>query len=90
MQELTERVVKVETRLDIQDKRLDAHGNELEELRKQNIVQDSKLDGIDKKLTESCEVTHSIKGGVNTIKWLVGVAFGAYTLYEIATKLGWF
>jgi len=90
MQELTERVVKVETRLDIQDKRLDAHGNELEELRKQNIVQDSKLDGIDKKLTESCEVTRSIRGGVDTVKWLLAAVSTVGGIWLMVKQMGWF
>lgn len=87
--EVVERLVAAETRLDNHEKRLDAHGNELEELRKQNVMQDAKLDGIDKKLTESCDVTRKISGGVDTIKWLFGLGIAAYTLYEIATKMGW-
>lgn len=90
MQELTERVVKVETRLDIQDKRLDAHGNELEELRKQNVMQDAKLDGIDKKLTESCEITRSIRGGVDTVKWLLAGVSTVGGLWLLIKQLGIF
>lgn len=43
MQELGERVASVETRLDACDRRLEAHGNELEELRIRNAEQDIQL-----------------------------------------------
>ena len=89
MQEINERVAKVETRVDILEDRATRHGNEIDGLRLQNKAQDSKLDSIDKKVTESCEVTRSIKGGIDTIKWLFGLGIAAYTLYEIATKMGW-
>lgn len=88
--EVVERVVAVETRLDIHDKRLKAHGDELEELRKQNIVQDSKLDGIDKKLTESCEITRSIRGGVDTVKWLLAGVSTLGGLWLLVKQLGIF
>jgi len=87
--EVVERLVAAETRLDNHEKRLDVHGKELDNLRLQNKAQDSKLDSIDKKVTESCEVTRSIKSGIDTIKWLCGGAISAYTLYEIALKMGW-
>ena len=85
-----ERVVAGETRLDIQDKRLEAHGNELEELRKQNVMQDAKLDGIDKKLTESCEITRSIRGGVDTVKWLLAGVSTVGGLWLLVKQLGIF
>lgn len=88
--DVVERVVAVETRLDIHDKRLEAHGNELEELRKQNVMQDAKLDGIDKKLTESCEITRSIRGGVDTVKWLLAGVSTVGGLWLLIKQLGIF
>lgn len=88
--EVVERVVAVETRLDIHDKRLKAHGDELEELRKQNIMQDAKLDGIDKKLTESCEITRSIRGGVDTVKWILAGVSTLGGLWLLVKQLGIF
>lgn len=88
--EVVERVVAVETRLDIHDQRLKAHGDELEELRKQNIVQDTKLDGIDKKLTESCEITRSIRGGVYTVKWMLAGVSTLGGLWLLIKQLGIF
>ena len=88
--QISERVVAVETRLDIHDKRLKAHGDELEELRKQNIMQDAKLDGIDKKLTESCEITRSIRGGVDTVKWLLAAVSTVGGIWLMVKQMGWF
>ncbi len=87
--ETGERIKAVEVRLDNHEKRLDSHGRELDDLRLQNKAQDSKLDAIDRKVTESCEVTRKISGGVDTIKWLFGLGIAFYTLYEIALKMGW-
>lgn len=88
--EVVERVVAVETRLDIHDQRLKAHGDELEELRKQNVMQDAKLDGIDKKLTESCEITRSIRGGVDTVKWLLAAVSTVGGIWLMVKQMGWF
>ena len=41
MQELTERVVKVETRLDIQDKRLGSHGDRIGNLEQYMFLEDA-------------------------------------------------
>ena len=46
MQELTERVVKVETRLDIQDKRLGSHGDRIGNLEQHNVRQDVLLEKL--------------------------------------------
>lgn len=88
--EVVERLVAAETRLDNHDKQLEAHGNELEELRKQNVMQDAKLDGIDKKLTESCEITRSIRGGVDTVRWLLAGISTLGGLWLLVKQLGIF
>ena len=86
--ETGERIKAVEVRLDNHEKRLDAHGKELEDLRTQNTKQDSKLDQLCRESKENTAMTKKINGGVDTIKWLFGVALGGYTLYEILTKMG--
>ena len=94
--ELNERMVAVETRLDSQDSRLNKHDGQLENLRMNDVRLEAKLDGVchevqetKREVTENTEMTRSIKDGVKTIKWLFGLGIGLYTLYEIATKLGW-
>lgn len=88
--EVIERLVAAETRMDNHEKRLDAHGKELEELRNQNVMQDAKLDGIDKKLTESCEITRSIRGGVDTVKWLLAAVSTVGGIWLMVKQMGWF
>lgn len=88
MQELGERIAKVETRQDIADIRLKAHGDQIDELMKQNVKQDDKLNSIDRKLSESCTITRSIKGGMDTIKWMIAGVSSVGGVWLLLKQLG--
>lgn len=88
--EVVERLVAAETRLDNHDRRLDSHGDRIGNLEQHNVRQDAKLDSIEKKLTESCEVTRSIKGGVDTVKWLLAGVSTIGGLWLLVKQLGIF
>lgn len=88
--EVVERLVAAETRLDNHDRRLDSHGDRIGNLEQHNVRQDTKLDSIEKKLTESCEVTRSIKGGVDTVKWLLAGVSTLGGLWLLIKQLGIF
>ncbi len=89
MQELGERVAKVETRMDIADARLKAHGDELDALREQNIKQDDKLNQICRETKDNTELSRSIKGGIKTIQWMFYGATAVLGLYLTIKQLGW-
>lgn len=88
MNELGERIAKVETRQDIADIRLKAHGDQIDELMKQNVKQDDKLNSIDRKLSESCTITRSIKGGMDTIKWMIAGVSSVGGVWLLLKQLG--
>ena len=90
MQELGERIAKAETRLDIHDERLKAHDEILDVLKLQNKAQDAKLDQICRETQENSSVTHSIKGGVDTVKWLLAGVSTIGGLWLLVKQLGIF
>lgn len=88
--EINERVARAEQRLDTHDIRLKAHGDEIDALREQNIKQDSTLESLSRDVRENNEISHSIKGGVNTLKWLVGGVSALGGLWLTVKQLGLF
>lgn len=89
MQELGERIAKVETRQDIAETRLKAHGEQIDELMKQNVHQDDKLNQICRETKDNTELSRSIKGGIKTLQWLFYGATGVLGLYLTLKQLGW-
>ena len=89
MQELGERIAKVETRQDITETRLKAHGEQIDELMKQNVKQDDKLDKICRETKDNTELSRSIKGGIKTIQWMFYGATAVLGLYLTLKQLGW-
>ena len=85
-----ERIAVMENRLDIHDERLKAHDEVLDALKLQNKAQDSKLDQICRETQENSSVTHSIKGGVDTVKWLLAGVSTIGGLWLMVKQLGWF
>ena len=90
MQELGERIAKVETRQDITDVRLKSHGDQIDELMRQNVKQDDKLNTLCRESKENTAMTRSIKGGVDTIKWLIAGASTVGGLWLLIKQLGVF
>ena len=89
MQELGERIAKVETRQDIAETRLKAHGEQIDELMKQNVHQDDKLNQICRETKDNTELSRSIKGGIKTIQWMFYGATAVLGLYLTLKQLGW-
>lgn len=85
-----ERIAVMENRLDIHDERLKAHDEVLDALKLQNKAQDAKLDQICRETQENSSVTHSIKGGVDTVKWLLAGVSTIGGLWLTVKQLGWF
>ena len=85
-----ERIAVMENRLDIHDQRLKAHDEILDALKLQNKAQDAKLDQICRETQENSSVTHSIKGGVDTVKWLLAGVSTIGGLWLTVKQLGWF
>ena len=90
MQEISERVVKIETRLDNHDARLNRHGQQIDDLKLQNSKQDSKLDQLCRESKENTAMTRSIKGGVDTVKWLLAGVSTLGGLWLLVKQLGIF
>ena len=90
MQETNERIKATEVRLDSHDQRLKAHDEILDALKLQNKAQDAKLDQICRETQENSSVTHSIKGGVDTVKWLLAGVSTIGGLWLTVKQLGWF
>lgn len=90
MQEINERVAKAEQRLDDHEHRISVHGHEIDSLREQNIKQDATLDALSRDVKENTEIGRSIKGGVNTLKWLVGGVSALGGLWLTIKQLGLF
>lgn len=90
MQDLNERIASAETRLDSHDKRLDAHGRQIDELLMKDIRQDAKLDSLCKDVKENTAITRSIKGGIDTIKWLIAGMTTLGGLWLMLKQMGWF
>lgn len=88
MQELGERIAKVEARQDMVEVRLKSHGEQIDELMLQNVKQDDKLNSIDRKLSESCTITRSIKGGMDTIKWMIAGVSSVGGVWLLLKQLG--
>ena len=88
--EINERVAKAEQRLDYHEHRISTHGKEIEALREQNIKQDSTLESLSRDVKVNNEISHSIKGGVNTLKWLVGGVSALGGLWLTVKQLGIF
>ena len=101
MQELGERVASIDTRLESHEKRLDAHGRELEELRIRNAEQDVQL----KKLCVMQEKSYDLAlkaekkldkmdAQGNTVSWMLKlVVYGIPALIGLYLSLkgiGWF
>lgn len=96
MQELGERIAKVETRLDSQDERLDRHDDKIEGLRMNDARLEAKLDNVcieiqetKKEVGENTELTRSIKDGIKTIRLLFYCATAVLGLYLTIKQLGW-
>ena len=85
-----ERIAVMENRLDIHDERLKAHDEILDVLKLQNKAQDAKLDQICRETQENSSVTHSIKGGVDTLKWILAGVSTIGGLWLTVKQLGWF
>ena len=90
MQATNERIAVMENRLDIHDERLKAHDEILDVLKLQNKAQDAKLDQICRETQENSSVTHSIKGGVDTVKWLLAGVSTLGGLWLMVKQLGIF
>lgn len=88
--EIDERVARAEQRLDTHDIRLKAHGDEIDALREQNIKQDYTLESLSRDVRENNEISHSIKGAVDTVKWLVGGIGALLGLWVTVKQLGIF
>ena len=101
MQELGERVASVETRLDSCDRRLESHGNELEDLRIRNAEQDIQLKKLcinqEKALAlaEKAEKKlDQLETQGNTAAWMLKVVIYGIpalgTLFLTLKGFGWF
>lgn len=88
--EINERVARAEQRLDTHDIRLKAHGDEIDALRGENIKQNSTLESLSRDVKENNEISHSIKGAVDTVKWLVGGLGALLGLWVTIKQLGFF
>lgn len=88
--EINERVAKVETRVESLEERATIHGRELDEMRIKNAKQDSKLDELCRESKENTAMTRSIKGGVDTVKWLLAGVSTLGGLWLMVKQMGWF
>lgn len=88
--EINERVAKAEQRLDDHEHRISVHGHEIDSLREQNIKQDSTLESLSRDVKVNNEISHSIKGGVDTVKWLLAGASAIGGLWLTVKQLGIF
>ena len=88
--EINERVAKAEQRLDDHEHRISTHGQEIDALRGENIKQNSTLESLSRDVKENNEISHSIKGAVDTVKWLVGGLGALLGLWVTIKQLGLF
>lgn len=86
---IPERVASAETMLDIHAIRLKAHGEQIDELMKQNVRQDAKLTQICKETKDNTELSRGIKNGIKTIQWMFYCATAVLGLYLTLKQLGW-
>lgn len=98
-QPMNERIVKVETQLENHEKRLNKHGEEIDELKINTIRQDSELAQLRAELaknTETTEANHGvlqeIRTQVKTVGWIgwgiIGAIPVALTIFESLKKSG--
>lgn len=89
-QEIGERVAVTEDRIKQHDNILAKHGDQIDALMHDNVRQDSKLNSLCHDMKENTEISRSIKGAVDTVKWLVAGVSTLGGLWLMVKQLGWF